>query len=111
MENRHGFHGRHRINHPSPATGETPTPMSRYVGGIGTERGSGILGAPLNADPHGRGFKMPIGDAPRAARAPNEMGPGLLRANGPLNPSPHPYTPAAQVQEPNTYGLSRVPRR
>ena len=66
---------------------------------------------PLNADPHGRGFKMPIGDVPSAARPANDMGPGLLPANGAINPDPHPLTPAAQVQERNTYGLSRVPRR
>src|SRR5215831_11627853 len=63
----------------------------------------GILGAPLNADPHGRGFKMPIGDAPSAARPANDMGSGLLPANGAINPDPHPYNPSSSVKLPNTY--------
>jgi hypothetical protein len=59
--------------------------------------------APLNADPHGGGFKMPVGAAPSAARPMNDMGPGLLPANGAINPNPHPYNPASQVQQRNTY--------
>ena len=72
----------------------------------------GILGAPLNARPNDRGEpgRGPVKVAP-SARAPNEMGPGLLRANGPLDPNPHPYTPAAQKQAPNTYGGVPVERR
>ncbi len=34
----------------------------------GPEMPPGILGAPLNSDPHSRGFKMPVGVAPGAAR-------------------------------------------
>ena len=63
----------------------------------------GITGAPLNADPHGGGFKMPVGNMPSAARPMNDMGPGLLPANGAINPNPHPYNPASQVQQRNTY--------
>ena len=63
----------------------------------------GITGAPLNPDPHGGGFKMPVGNMPSAARPMNDMGPGLLPANGAINPNPHPYNPASQVQQRNTY--------
>jgi hypothetical protein len=59
---------------------------------------------PLNADPHARGPKTnpympessrrPVGE-PTAIRPPHD-------------PAPHPYTPAAQKQAPNTYG--KVPR-
>jgi hypothetical protein len=67
---------------------------------------------PLNAKPNDRGEpgRGPVKFAP-SARAPNEMGPGLLRANGPLNPDPHPYTPAAQVRQRNTYGRVPVEKR
>jgi hypothetical protein len=73
---------------------------------------AGILGAPLNAMPNDRGEpgRGPVKFEP-SARAPNEMGPGLLRANGPLDPNPHPYTPAAQKQAPNTYGNVPVEKR
>jgi hypothetical protein len=104
-DNERGFHGRNSINQATPATCDTPTPMSRKVG-IGNEMGPGILGAPLNADPHGRGFKSPIGDAPSSRRPvgePTEMKP-------PHDPDPHPYTPAAQKQLPNTYARPRFER-
>src|SRR5215831_14963548 len=65
---------------------------------------AGILGAPLNPDPHGRGFKMPIGDAPSAARPVNDMGPPV-HPGGVLNANPHPYNPATQVQQKNTYAM------
>jgi hypothetical protein len=67
----------------------------------------GILGAPLNARPNDRGEpgRGPVKFEP-SARAPNDMGPGLLRANGPLNASPHKY--GGDPKAPNTYG--NVPR-
>ena len=37
----------------------------------------------------------------------NDMGPGLLPANGAINPDPHPYNPASQVQQANTYAVPR----
>jgi hypothetical protein len=59
----------------------------------------GILGAPLNADPHGRGFKMPVHIAPEARRPRDEPAATTV----PHNPSPHVYNPASQVQQKNTY--------
>jgi hypothetical protein len=53
----------------------------------------GITGAPMRPDPHGGGFKMPVGDVPSAARPkdePREMHPP--HRPGPhdhLHPSPH----------------------
>jgi hypothetical protein len=53
----------------------------------------GILGAPLNPDPHGAGFKMPLHIAPSAARPkdePREMKPP--HTEGPhdrVHPMPH----------------------
>jgi hypothetical protein len=70
------------------------------------EMGPGILGAPLNADPHRAGPKTnPY--MPESSRRPVGEPTAITP---PHNPAPHPYTPAAQVQERNTYGLSRVPR-
>jgi hypothetical protein len=65
----------------------------------------GITGMmPMNADPHGRGFRAPVHVEPGAARtAPNDMGPGLLPANGCINSNPHPYNPSSSVKLPNTY--------
>ena len=63
----------------------------------------GITGAPFNPDPHARGFKRPVGDAPSAARPrdePREMRP-------PHDPAPHPYNPAGQKQQANTYAKPR----
>jgi hypothetical protein len=101
-DNERGFHHPNKVNHAAPATCDTPTPMSRNVG-IGNEMGPGILGVPMNADPHARGFKMPVGEVPSAARPRNDMGPGLLPANGAINPEPHVYNPSSQVQQRNTY--------
>jgi hypothetical protein len=64
-------------------------------------------GPPMDPDPHARGFKMPVKIAPSAARPMNDMGPGLLPANGAINPNPHPYNPASQVQQRNTYAVPR----
>src|SRR5215472_14477828 len=100
-DNERGYHHPNKVNHASPATCDTPTPLSRNVG-IGNEMGPGILGAPLNPDPHGRGFKMPIGDAPSAARPAHDMGPPV-HPGGVINADPHPYNPATQVQQKNTY--------
>jgi hypothetical protein len=73
---------------------------------------AGILSmTPRNADPHAGGFKMPVGFEPSARAAPpNDMGPGLLPANGCINSDPHPY--GGDVKAPNTYGkLIEKPRR
>jgi hypothetical protein len=67
----------------------------------------GILGAPLNPDPHIGGDRAPAGNTFSAARPANDMPPGLLPANGALNSDPHPY--GGDRKEPNTYG--RVPNR
>ena len=64
----------------------------------------GITGAPLNSDPHARGFKMPVHIAPETCRPRDE--PAAMTP--PHDPAPHPYPPAAQKQAPNTYG--KVPR-
>ena len=64
----------------------------------------GITGAPLDADPHARGFKMPVHIAPETCRPRDE--PAAMTP--PHDPAPHPYPPAAQKQAPNTYG--KVPR-
>jgi hypothetical protein len=78
-DNERGFHHPNKVNYATPATCDTSTPMSCNVG-IGNEMGSGILGAPLNADPHGRGSKsnpyMPTSsrrprDEPREMRPPH----------------------------------------
>jgi hypothetical protein len=63
----------------------------------------GILSmTPLNARPNDRGEpgRGPVKFEP-SARAPNEMPPGLLRANGPLNAAPHRY--GGDPKLPNTY--------
>jgi hypothetical protein len=60
---------------------------------------NGITGAPMNPDPHSRGFKMPVHIQPETRRPrdePTEMRP-------PHDPAPHPYSPAGQKQRPNTY--------
>jgi hypothetical protein len=67
---------------------------------------SGILRAPLDLDPH-RSFKTPAKVPPAARVSLNEPPPSLLRANGPLNPDLHPYNPASQVQQANTYAKLR----
>lgn len=78
--------------------------------GIGTEMGPGLTSmVPLNSDPHAGGNRAPAGNEFSRARPANDMGPGLLPQNGALNPDPHPY--GGDPKEPNTYGLSRVPRR
>jgi hypothetical protein len=64
------------------------------------EMGPGILGAPLNTDPHGGGPQMPVHIAP--GTLPEHRPPGLLRDNGPLNPAPHVY--GGDPKAPNTYG-------
>ena len=63
--------------------------------------------APMSMTPHDAGFRRPVNIAPSGARPANDMGPGLLPANGALDPDPHPYTPAAQKQAANTYGKVR----
>ena len=74
------------------------------------EMPNGILGAPISVDPHGRGFKMPIGEAPSAARPANDMGPPV-HPGGVLNADPHPYNPASQVQQKNTYAAPTWERK
>jgi hypothetical protein len=71
----------------------------------------GILGAPLNAKPNDRGEpgRGPVKVTP--GRMAEHRPPGLLRDNGPLDPNPHPPTPAAQKQAANTYGGVPVEKR
>jgi hypothetical protein len=64
---------------------------------------NGLTGAPLNPDPHARGFKMPVYIAPETRRPVGE--PAAMTP--PHNPAPHPPTPAAQVQQANTYAKLR----
>jgi hypothetical protein len=59
--------------------------------------------APMSMTPHDAGFRQPVKIAPSSARPVNDMGPGLLPTRGCLDADPHPYTPAAQKQAPNTY--------
>jgi hypothetical protein len=66
---------------------------------------NGITGAPLNPDPHAGGFKMQVHQRPETRRPVGE--PAAMTP--PHDPAPHPYTPAAQKQQANTYG--KVPRR
>jgi hypothetical protein len=65
--------------------------------------------APISPRPHDAGFRQPVKITPSSARPANDMGPGLLPANGSIDSAPHPYTPAAQKQAANTYG--KVPHR
>jgi len=97
-DNESGYHHRHKIDkgitpveHAHPAHNDIPA--------------AGICGAPLNADPHGAGFRDVVKVTP--GRLPEYRPPGLLRDNGPLNPNPHPYNPASQVQQRNTYAVPR----
>jgi hypothetical protein len=57
--------------------------------GIGSEPGVGILGAPLNSDPHGAGPRAVVKVTPSSARPAGDMPPGLLPANEALNPDQH----------------------
>jgi hypothetical protein len=59
----------------------------------------GLTGAPLNPDPHARGFKMPVHIQPDARRPRDE--PAAMTP--PHDPAPHPYSPSAQKQQANTY--------
>jgi len=98
-DNERGFHHRHAIDKgimrgvhdATNSVGCPPMP-------------DGITGAPLNADPHARGFKMPVHIAPETCRPRDE--PAAMTP--PHDPAPHPYPPAAQKHAPNTYG--KVPR-
>jgi len=109
-DNERGYHHLNKVNQATPATCDTPTPLSRNVG-IGSEMGPGILGAPISVDPHGAGSRAPVHIAPSTARPMNDMGPGLLPANGAINPDPHPYNPASQVQQKNTYAAPTWERK
>jgi hypothetical protein len=79
---------------------------------LGTDMPPGLTSmTPLNADPHRAGPQMNFQNTPSAARPMNDMGPGLLPANGAINPDPHPPTPAAQVQARNTYAAPTWERK
>jgi hypothetical protein len=71
------------------------------------EMGSGLLGAPLNPDPHGAGPRMPVHIAPSSSRPRDEPAATTV----PHNPNPHPYNPASQVQQKNTYAHVRGSER
>jgi hypothetical protein len=66
----------------------------------------GLTGAPMRPDPHGAGPRAPVHVTPGRAM-PEHRPPGLLPANGAINPDPHPYNPASQVQQANTYAVPR----
>ena len=65
---------------------------------------------PVNADPHGGGFKMSVSNMPSAARPANDMGPPV-HPGGVINADPHPYNPATQVQQRNTYAAPTWERK
>src|SRR5215472_838378 len=97
-DNERGYHHPNKVNQATPATCDTPTPLSQNVG-IGSEMGPGILGAPLNPDPHARGFKMPVHIAPETRRPRDEP----TAMTPPHDPAPHPANAAGQKQQVNTY--------
>jgi hypothetical protein len=57
---------------------------------------------PRDADPHGAGPRKDFQIAPSARPPSGDMG-SPVRGSGVLNADPHPPTPAAQVQQANTY--------
>jgi hypothetical protein len=67
----------------------------------------GILGLPLNARPNDRGEpgRGPVKHEPSSRRPRDE--PAAMTP--PHDPAPHPYSPAGQKQQANTYG--KVPHR
>jgi hypothetical protein len=88
-DNERGFHGRHVID-------KGITRGVHDLNSVGCPDMPGGLTSmtPLNADPHGRGFKMPIGDVP-SSRAPRDV-PREMRP-------PH-------MVEPHRYGADPGPR-
>ena len=101
-DNERGYHHLHKIDkgiqhidHPQRASTDLPSPL----------RGD----APMREGPHDAGPRMPVHIPPR--RLPEDRPPGLLRDNGPLNPNPHPYNPASQVQQRNTYAAPTWERK
>ena len=69
--------------------------VTRIDSSAPNEMPPGILGAPLNPDPHGRGPKSnPY--VPESSRRPVAE-PAAMTP--PHDPNPHPYTPAAQKQK------------
>jgi hypothetical protein len=81
--------------------------VQRVDSSFATHMPPGIVGAPLNPDPHKGGDRARAGNEFSSARPANDMLPGLLPVNGALNPDPHPY--GGDRKQPNTYG--RVPHR
>jgi hypothetical protein len=93
-DNERGYHHRHAIDKGimrglHDATNSVGCP----------DMPNGLTGAPLNPDPHARGFKMPVHITPETRRPRDEP----VAMTPPHDPAPHPYTPAAQKQRPNTY--------
>jgi hypothetical protein len=96
-DNERGYHHRHAIDKGITRglhdLNRVPCP----------EMPGGVTGAPMDPDPHARGFKMPVHIAPETRRPvgePTAMSP-------PHNPNPHPYNPSSGVKLPNTYGTVR----
>jgi hypothetical protein len=92
-DNERGYHHLHKIDK-GVMRGQHDANCVSHV-----EMPGGITGAPLNPDPHARGFKMPVHIAPETRRPRGEP----VAMTPPHDPAPHPYTPAAQKQRPNTY--------
>jgi hypothetical protein len=104
-DNEKGFHGRHVID----------KGITRGVHDINSvtcpDMPGGITSmTPLNPDPHGRGFKSPIGDVPSAARPVNDMGPPV-HPGGAIDPNPHPANAAGLKQARNTYATPTWERK
>ena len=81
-DNERGYHHRHAIDKGiirglHDATNSVGCP----------DMPNGITGAPLNPDPHARGFKMPVHIAPETRRPRDE--PAAMTP--PHDPAPHPY--------------------
>ena len=62
-DNERGYHHRHAINKGIMRGPHDPTNSVACP-----DMPGGLTGAPLNADPHGRGFKMPVHIAPETSR-------------------------------------------
>jgi hypothetical protein len=62
--------------------------------------------APMREGPHDAGPRAPVHVTPGRSM-PEHRPPGQLPANGAINSNPHPYNPASQVQQANTYAKPR----
>jgi hypothetical protein len=96
-DNERGFHHPHKVD-------KGIMRGVHDINSVGCPRmPEGITGAPLNPDPHGGGPRMPVHIAPETRRPVGEP----TAMTPPHDPSPHPYSPAAQKQQANTYAKPR----